>query len=488
MRVTEPVSSHAEREDADLMHKRRSLSPSTTALIAVLAVIVIAAAGVLNLRHAANAPDAPARLAGIGAAVVAESRVAARHLADVAALTSSRPGFAFWEHVFRIPDGSIVFGSATDGRQLTVTRRMNMREREALAARLEALHGPILHNETRGTFASPGIGTYGPFFAEWGAIYERFGVPREIGLAQALLESGFIGKRRSEANAVGLCQFLESNWKLLDRLDPAVIEIANQTTQAAYCAAYLSVLATKYDSFIPALSEHHAGGTNIGRVLVSGERLGGRTPRDQYLMGADFAVGLRAIGGGGFSEIYGSYGPRSYRYAEMVFGNAARIEETIEAVPQVRVFAMRTPSAVALQDIVRRTGLSPDEVRRYNPALVKRVPAGATLYLPVLDESLGRDVTFWHRDADAGFAALLDEFFAIDAAPSAWATREFSTTLRDYARRFRATQSDEGIVMATILDYVAREAAGPREEILSTYRTSPKILHLFEAGAEALGE
>lgn len=483
-----PVSLHAEKEDADLMQKRRSQSLSTTVLIAVLAVLVLAAAGVINLRHVATAPDAPARMAGIGAAVVAESRVAARHLADISALTQYRPGYSFWEHVFRIPDGSVVFGSATDGRQLTVTGRMKMREREALAARLEAQHGPILHNETRGTFASPGIRTYGPFFAEWGAIYERFGVPREIGLAQALLESGFIGQRRSEANAVGLCQFLESNWKLLDRLDPAVIEIANQTTQAAYCAAYLSVLATKYDSFIPALSEHHAGGTNIGRVLVSGERLGGRTPRDQYLMGSDFAVGLRAIGDGNYSDIYGSYGPRSYRYAEMVFGNAARIERTIEDTAQARVYAMRTTRAVTLQDIVRRTGLPADEVRRYNPALVKRVPAGATLYLPVFDETFGADVSFWHRDADPAFVALLDEFTAIDAAPSDWATREFATTLRDYSRRFRATDTHEGIVMGTILDYVAREAAGPREEILSTYRTSPKILHLFEAGAEALAE
>jgi hypothetical protein len=27
---------------------------------------------------------------------------------------------------------------------------------------------------------------YGPFLAEWGAIYERFGVPADIGLAQVI--------------------------------------------------------------------------------------------------------------------------------------------------------------------------------------------------------------------------------------------------------------------------------------------------------------
>ena len=50
----------------------------------------------------------------------------------------------------------------------------------------------------------------------------------------------------------------------LDRLDANVIEAQNQTTQAPYCAAYLTVLATKYGSFIPALSEHHTGGANVG--------------------------------------------------------------------------------------------------------------------------------------------------------------------------------------------------------------------------------
>lgn len=470
------------------MQMRRSLSLSTILVGSVLAVIVAVGTGAPRLSTVVSTPDAPVRVSGLGAAVVVESRVAARHLADVSALTKYRPGYTFWEHVFRIPDGAVVFGSAEDGRPLAVARGMTTRERESLAARLEAQYGAILHNGTRGTFASPGIDTYGSFFAEWGAIYERFGVPREIGLAQALLESGFIGDRRSEANAVGLCQFLESNWKLLDRLDPAVLEIANQTTQAAYCAAYLSVLATKYDSFIPALSEHHAGGTNVGRVLVSGERLGGRTPREQYLMGSHFAVGLRAIGGGDFSEIYGSYGPRSYRYAEMVFGNTRRIEEAIEAAPQTRIYAMRTSRAITLDEIVRRTRLSASEVRRFNPALVKRVPAGATLYLPMLDESFGRDVTFWHQDVDAGFAALLGEFEQIDVDPSEWATPAFAATLKDYAQRFRATGSHEGIVMSTVLEYVAREAAGPRHEILATYRSSPKIQHLFQVGAEALAE
>jgi hypothetical protein len=95
------------------------------------------------------------------------------------------------------------------------------------------MRGPILHNPTRGTFVAPGARRYGAFLSAWGSIYERFGVPAEIGLAQALIESGFDGLRRSEAGAIGLCQWLRRNWKVLDRLDPAVIEANNQTTQAA---------------------------------------------------------------------------------------------------------------------------------------------------------------------------------------------------------------------------------------------------------------
>ena len=472
------------------MKKLSSLNFTKNAAVTSLVLTAAALAGVASRPGAVldNTSVETAAVAGLSGNASASVRAEARHLADIAAMKQFRPGYAFWEHVFAIPDGSVVFGSAADGRRLTVVRSTRGLDRDAIARRLEAQAGPVLHNETRGTFASPGLRQYGPLLAEWGRIYERFGVPREVGLAQALLESGFIGTRTSEANATGLCQFLESNWKLLDRLDPAVIEIENQTTQAAYCAAYLTVLATKFDSFIPALSEHHAGGTNVGRVLVNGERLGGRHPRDQYFRGSDFAVGLRAIGNGGYSDIYGSYGPRSYRYAEMVFGNADRIERTIAETPQAKVYGMRAARAFTMDEVVRRSGLSREVVQRYNPALVKKVPAGATVYLPVYVPALGEDVSFWHRDADAAFTRLLDEFTALSVTPHEWESRAFSGTLKSFARRFTATGSHEGIVMGTILDYVAREAAGPRAAILAAFRASEKINTLFEAGAEALGE
>ena len=467
------------------MKKLSSPHLSRTAIATVAVAIGAAAAGVVDRRAlvgdaginvSRRSPEGPESAA---------ARMEARHQADIAAMQKFRPGYPFWRHVFSIPDGSIVFGSAEDGRRLAVVRRVKDSERESIAHRLQAQAGPVLHNETRGDFAAPGLERYGPLLAEWGAIYERFGVPREIGLAQALLESGFIGTRESEANAVGLCQWLKGNWKLIDKLDPAVLEIENQTTQAAYCAAYLAILATKYDSFIPALSEHHAGGTNVGRVLVNGERLGGRDSRDRYFLGSDLAVGLRSVADGVFKDIYGSYGPRSYRYAEMVFGNASTIDETIAATPQKRIFAMRTDRAIAIDEIARRTGLSESAIKRYNPALVKRVPAGATLYLPRYDAAFGADVSFWQRPAPRPFAQLLDEFTNLEVSAQRWETRSFAATLKDFERRFRETGTEEGTVMATVIAYVRREAAGPRAEILATFRTSSAILGLFEQGLRA---
>jgi transcriptional regulator with XRE-family HTH domain len=467
-----------------LMKRQRSLHLSKAAVAVAIAAVAAATAGVYNRDSVARDVSAAART--LAAPIGVEARMKARRDGDIEALKEFRPGYPFWKHVFTIPDGNVVFGSAADGRRLKVVRRPSESGRESIARQLEAVAGSILHNETRGDFAAPGLRQYGSLLGEWGAIYERFGVPREIGLAQALLESGFIGTRRSEADAVGLCQFLVSNWKLLDKLAPAVIEIENQTTQAAYCAAYITVLATKYDSFIPALSEHHAGGTNIGRVLVNGERLGGKDSRAQYFLGSDLAVGLRAISEGGYKDIYGSYGPRSYRYAEMVFGNASTIEETIAGATQERIYAMRTSRKITKEEIARRTGLSHAVIGRYNPALAKAVPAGATLYLPMFDASFGTDVTFWHQPAAESFAALLDEFTSLDVPSEEWETPRFATTLKAFEQRFRQTGTEEGSVMATVLSYVRREAAGPRARILATFRSSDAIRDLFQQGAAEL--
>ena len=169
----------------------------------------------------------------------------------------------------------------------------------------------------------PNVPRYGPFLREWSLIYERFGVPAEIGLSQAILESGLNGTADRARTRWGLCQWLRRNWQFLDSLSPAVIEAYNQTTQAPYCAAYLSILATMYGSFIPALSEHHSGRRERG-PRGDQRRAPGRRHRQRAVSSwVEVRPRFAGRGSAGYRDLYRTYGPRSFRYAEMVFGNTS---------------------------------------------------------------------------------------------------------------------------------------------------------------------
>lgn len=439
---------------------------------------------------------------------VVRQEMQARLQGDLDALTRFRPGYGFWRYVYSIPDGSIAFGSATDGRLLgsvptggdwtraarweedgldgvlegvSFARRVDDR-RDQVALALQPAVGPVVHNATRGNFLLPNARRYGGFLEEWGAIYERFGVPAEVGLAQAVVESGLAGKVKSEAKAIGFCQWLPRNWQRLNRLAGATIEAENQTTQAPYCAAYLSVLATKYNSFIPALSEHHAGGVNVGRTVINGGLMGGADVRERYFLGSDLAVALREMAPGAFRKITGSYGPRSHLYAEMVFGNTETVKRLRDDTPQDKIYGIRTSRAFTIDDIRQRTGLTVEQLKRFNPALVRRVPAGANLYLPVQGGQFGEDVSFWHRPAPAEFETVLSDFLSLNATVEEWDEPEFDVVLRDFRRRFRETGVEEGRVMDVVIGYVMQELPTARR-ILGAYRTSPEVHELVRQGA-----
>ena len=451
---------------------------------------------------------------GMSAAEVSFREHARTRLAgDIDALATFRPSYPFWRHIFTIPDGRIAFGSKTDGRLLVafpsrgdwrrngdwaepslanalsgrgLPRRLRDRRR-TVEQTLERLVGPVVHNPTRGRFVAPHAARYGNFLSDWSAIYERFGVPPEIGLAQAMVESGFNGRARSSARALGFCQWLPRNWNYLKRRSPHVIEGYNQTTQAPYCAAYLTVLATMYGSFIPALSEHHAGGVNVGRTVINGARLGAQNTREQYLRGSDFVRKLRDISIRRYRALFRTYGPRSALYAEMIFGNTPNIRRLMAEMPQSRVFAMRVPRNTPIARVMQRTGLSRDEVRRYNPALVRQVPARANLYLPEYVEDFGPDVSFWHRPASPEYAAVLDEFIRLDASIEEWHERAFRATLEGFRRRFLDTGTEEGAVMATVLSFAIQDLnTSRRAAILNEFRSSDRIRRLFDQGRREL--
>lgn len=427
--------------------------------------------------------------------------------ADLAALERFRPGYSFWQYVFTTPDGQILFASAEDGHVLAsfptkgdwdrgarwkdpslswvldgvrLPKQVDDR-REQIAEALQQQIGRVISNPTRGDFLLPNARRYGSFLSEWGAIYERFGVPAEVGLAQAVVESGLSGKVKSEARAIGFCQWLPRNWKRLDNLSADPIEAENQTTQAPFCAAYLSVLATKYHSFIPALSEHHAGGANVGRTVINGARLGGTNIREQYFLGSDFATDLRTLSPRTFRSLIGTYGPRSHLYAEMVFGNAATVQKLREETPQDQIYAIRTARAFTLQEITQRTGLSADKLKKWNPALTRRVPKGANLYLPVQGGQFGTDVSFWHRPATPRFQEVLADFLSLQATPDDWDEPSFDRVLLDYRRRFRATDTEEGTVMDAVLGYVMQEMPLTRR-VLNEFRSNPQVEELFKQG------
>ena len=491
------------------MSSPRGLMPVLYALLALAGVGAGSAIHAqVSLPDTSNA-TAPSPAAALAAADYVRSRLEL----DVTAVQSYRPEYPFWQHIFTIPDGRIAFGSAQDGRLLavfpntgdwsrdgvwedqaltgflngrTLPKQLNDR-REEVVRLLTPVTGPLVHNQTRGQFLMPNAQRYGSFLGEWGLIYERFGVPSEIGLAQAILESGLDGRARSRARALGFCQFLSRNWQFLNQLTPVVLEAYNQTTQAPYCAAYLTILATMYDSFIPALSEHHAGGVNVGRTVINGERLGGVGSREQYLKGSDFAASLRDLSVQRYRDLFRTYGPRSSLYAEMVFGNMATVAKIRADIPQQRVFAMRTRRTLMLGEITKRTKLTIAEVQRFNPALLKSVPANSTLYLPEDVPEFGDEVAFWHRPAPSAFDEALAEFLQLEPGAERWLDPSFESTLQASRHRFEATGTEEGQVMATMLTYVIGDLrTSRRAAILEDFRKSGKILDLFQRGMAEL--
>jgi hypothetical protein len=119
--------------------------------------------------------------------------------------------------------------------------------------------------------------------------------------------------------------------------------------------------------------------------------------------------------------------------------------------------------------------------------LQRSVPPNSTLYLPERVPEFGDDVAFWHRPASEAFTAAMDEFLQLPPGAGRWLDASFEPTLQASRQRFQATGTEEGQVMATMLAYVIGDLrTSRRAAILDDFRTSGRILELFQKGMAEL--
>jgi hypothetical protein len=244
--------------------------------VAVAASIPAAASKVVNDRDIG--PD----LTGIDPTPPTAADVAAaRRRDDFSAMQKYRPGYPFWQHVFTLPDQSIAFGSATEvvcsrcfqpRRVDSVTQRgrtrrwrtfsmvSNWRARSAIAVsrwrRSSSVPRDRFFRTRRAVIALlPNARRYGAFPRRHGGRFTNASVSRPTSAsAQVILESGLSAQRRSEANAIGFCQWLHQNWKTPEPF-LADTHRRQEPDDAGTVLCGVSVgRRTKYGSFIPALS------------------------------------------------------------------------------------------------------------------------------------------------------------------------------------------------------------------------------------------
>ena len=72
---------------------------------------------------------------------------------------------------------------------------------------------------------------------------------------------------------------------------------------------------------------------------------------------------------------------------------------------------------------------------------------------------------------------------ASSPGPERWDDPAFAPVLKDFKRRFRETNTEEGVVMETVLAYAMDQAyASSRRTLLAEYRNSDKVRWLIERG------
>ena len=433
--------------------------------------------------------------------------VAARRRDDFVAMQTFRPGYPFWQHVFTLPDRLIAFGSTVDGRLRDLPRERGLdargrvadpalarswvnarsqtgERREQVAMLLERAAGPVLHNSTRGDALLPNARRYGRFLAEWGAIYERFGVPADIGLAQVILESGLNGKRRSEANAVGFCQWLQEELEAAELLFTDTHRGA-EPDDAGSLLRRVSVRAGHevrivHSRAVRAQRRRHERGAHLDQRRAPWRR--GMSVPDIF-WARSWPVTCAPCRGrirGRLSELWSPFAPvcgdgvRQYLHCQE--------PEGVDA-PGTDLRDANTAGDLACRDhdangVYLRTRCA-GSIRHSSRGSRRR----ARCPFRTTSASLAPTWRSGVRPPSAAYVAVLDDFMRLDAGPERWDDPAFAQVLADFKRRFRETNTEEGIVMETVLAYAMDQAyTSSRRALLSEFRSSGQVRRLIERG------
>jgi hypothetical protein len=71
----------------------------------------------------------------------------------------------------------------------------------------------------------------------------------------------------------------------------------------------------------------------------------------------------------------------------------------------------------------------------------------------------------------------------LDSGVERWDDPAFAPVLADFKRRYRDTNTEEGLVMATVLAYAMDQAyTSTRRTLLAEYRNNGKVRSLIERG------
>ena len=395
-----------------LITQRMMRTKTVLALAVVSLAIPLAASNVIMRRSSAG----EAAAAAIHAPQTAREPSQARVRADVAAMQAFRPGYPFWRHVFTIPDGSIAFGSAVDGRLLATFPAKGDWSRRAVwtdPTLARAPRRPVACAQT-GRATRAGGASHGTrrrtgaaqLDARRCAPHERAEIrslPRGVGRHLRAVR-----RARGHRPGPGHLRIGPERHAALERQRRRLLPVAAEELEATELLLADPDPGTEPDDAGALLRRVLVGPRHEIRIVhpralraqrrrhERGTRADHRRApgwadvRARYLLGSQLARDLRTLPGKDYEEVYGSYGFRSHLYAEMVFGNAFNVSRLIASMPQMSIHAMRTPRAISLTEIVKRT-VSP---RTRCAASIRRssieCPPGRALYLPSYVSEFGR--------------------------------------------------------------------------------------------------